>query len=76
MNDAAFLKEAETMGFEVAPQTGEAIAALVEAAQATPRGCRPAGPTGGGSGLNGLFAALPNTLNLFVHFRNSGAAWN
>jgi tripartite-type tricarboxylate transporter receptor subunit TctC len=36
MNDAAFLKEAETMGFEVSPQTGEAIAALVQAALATP----------------------------------------
>ena len=36
MKDAAFLKEAETMGFEVSPQTGEAIAALVAAALATP----------------------------------------
>jgi tripartite-type tricarboxylate transporter receptor subunit TctC len=36
MRDAAFLKEAETMGFEVSPQTGEAITALVEAALATP----------------------------------------
>ena len=36
MKDAAFLKEAETMGFEVSPQSGEAIAALVQAALATP----------------------------------------
>jgi tripartite-type tricarboxylate transporter receptor subunit TctC len=36
MKDEAFLKEAETMGFEVAPQTGESIAALVAAAVATP----------------------------------------
>jgi len=36
MRDAAFLKEAETMGFEVSPQPGEAIAALVAAALATP----------------------------------------
>jgi tripartite-type tricarboxylate transporter receptor subunit TctC len=37
MRDPAFLKEAESMGFEVAPQTGEAIAALVAAALATPK---------------------------------------
>jgi tripartite-type tricarboxylate transporter receptor subunit TctC len=36
MRDPAFLKEAETMGFEVSPQTGERIAALVAAALATP----------------------------------------
>jgi tripartite-type tricarboxylate transporter receptor subunit TctC len=36
MKDAAFLKEAETMGFEVSPQSGEAIAALVAAALTTP----------------------------------------
>jgi hypothetical protein len=36
MKDAAFLKEAETMGFEVYPQTGEQIAALVAATLATP----------------------------------------
>jgi tripartite-type tricarboxylate transporter receptor subunit TctC len=36
MQDAAFLKEAEAMGFEVAPQTGEKIAALVATAVATP----------------------------------------
>jgi tripartite-type tricarboxylate transporter receptor subunit TctC len=36
MRDAAFLKEAETMGFEVAPQTGDQIAAQVAAALATP----------------------------------------
>jgi tripartite-type tricarboxylate transporter receptor subunit TctC len=36
MRDAAFLKEAETMGFEVSPQTGERIAALVAVALATP----------------------------------------
>ena len=36
MKDAGFLKEAETMGFEVSPQTGEAVAALVAAALATP----------------------------------------
>ncbi len=37
VRDAAFLKEAESMGFEVAPQTGEAIAALVAAALSTPK---------------------------------------
>src|SRR5262245_2365169 len=37
VRDAAFLKEAESMGFEVAPQTGEQIAALVAAALATPK---------------------------------------
>jgi tripartite-type tricarboxylate transporter receptor subunit TctC len=37
MKDAAFLKEAETMGFEVSAQTGERIAALVEASLATPQ---------------------------------------
>jgi len=37
MRDTAFLKEAETMGFEVAPQSGEQIAALVAAALATPQ---------------------------------------
>ena len=37
MQDPAFLKEAETMGFEVAPQTGERIAELVTAALATPK---------------------------------------
>jgi len=37
MKDQAFLKEAETMGFEVAPKTGEEIAALVAAAIATPK---------------------------------------
>jgi tripartite-type tricarboxylate transporter receptor subunit TctC len=36
MRDTAFLKEAETMGFEVAPQSGEQIAALIAAALATP----------------------------------------
>lgn len=36
MKDAAFLKEAQTMGFEVSPQSGEQIAALVRAALATP----------------------------------------
>ncbi len=36
MQDPAFLKEAETMGFEVSPQTGEQIAVLVAAALATP----------------------------------------
>jgi tripartite-type tricarboxylate transporter receptor subunit TctC len=36
MKDAAFLKEAETMGFEVSPQSGEVITALVAAALATP----------------------------------------
>src|SRR5688572_2102681 len=36
MRDPAFLKEAETMGFEVSPQTGEAIAVQVAAALATP----------------------------------------
>ena len=37
MKDAAFLKEAESMGFEVAAQTGERITALVAAAVATPK---------------------------------------
>jgi tripartite-type tricarboxylate transporter receptor subunit TctC len=37
VRDAAFLKEAEAMGFEVAPQTGEQIAALVVQALATPK---------------------------------------
>jgi tripartite-type tricarboxylate transporter receptor subunit TctC len=37
MKDAAFLKEAETMGFEVSPQNGERIATLVAAALATPQ---------------------------------------
>jgi len=37
MRDEAFLKEAEVMGFEVTPQTGEAIAALVAGALATPK---------------------------------------
>ncbi len=36
MKDAAFLKEAQTMGFELSPQSGEQIAALVAAALATP----------------------------------------
>jgi tripartite-type tricarboxylate transporter receptor subunit TctC len=36
MADAAFLKEAESMGFEVAPQTGEQIATRVATALATP----------------------------------------
>src|SRR5262245_47339777 len=35
MKDAAFLKEADTMGFEVSPQTGEAVTALVQGALAT-----------------------------------------
>jgi tripartite-type tricarboxylate transporter receptor subunit TctC len=37
VKDLTFLKEAESMGFEVVPQTGEAIAALVAAAIATPK---------------------------------------
>jgi tripartite-type tricarboxylate transporter receptor subunit TctC len=36
LKDATFLKEAEGLGFEVAPQTGEEIAALVATAVATP----------------------------------------
>ena len=36
MRDAAFLKEAQTMGFEVSPQSGEAITTQVAAALATP----------------------------------------
>jgi hypothetical protein len=36
MRDAAFLSEAQAMGFEVAPKTGEEITALVAAAMATP----------------------------------------
>lgn len=37
MREPAFLKEAESMGFEVAPQSGAHIAALVAAALATPK---------------------------------------
>jgi tripartite-type tricarboxylate transporter receptor subunit TctC len=37
MQDAAFLKEAESMGLEVAAQTGERIAELVAIAVATPQ---------------------------------------
>jgi tripartite-type tricarboxylate transporter receptor subunit TctC len=37
MKDSAFLKEAEAMGFEVVPQTGERIAERVTAALATPK---------------------------------------
>src|SRR5882672_4705213 len=37
MREQAFLKEAESMGFEVAPQSGERIAALVASALATPK---------------------------------------
>ena len=37
VKDAAFLQEAAAMGFEVMPQTGEQIAALVAAVMATPR---------------------------------------
>src|SRR5262245_34834324 len=37
IQDPAFLKEAEAMGFEVAPQSGEQIAELVRAALATPK---------------------------------------
>jgi hypothetical protein len=37
MRDAAFLKEAETMGFEVQPKSGAEIAALVAATMATPQ---------------------------------------
>jgi tripartite-type tricarboxylate transporter receptor subunit TctC len=37
MREPAFLKEAESMGFEVAPQSGGRIAALVAAALATPK---------------------------------------
>jgi len=37
VRDEAFLKEAESMGFEVSPQTGEAITALVAGALATPK---------------------------------------
>jgi tripartite-type tricarboxylate transporter receptor subunit TctC len=36
MQDSAFRKEAEGMGFEITPQTGEQIAALVAQAIATP----------------------------------------
>lgn len=36
MRDAAFLKDAEGMGFEVTPQTGAAVARLVVEALATP----------------------------------------
>jgi tripartite-type tricarboxylate transporter receptor subunit TctC len=37
MKDPALLKEAESMGFEVLPRSGEEIAALVEATMATPK---------------------------------------
>lgn len=37
MQDAAFLKEADGLGFEVTPQTGEEIERRVTAAMATPR---------------------------------------
>ena len=37
MKDPAFLKEAEAMGFEVAPQTGKQIEELVRASLATPK---------------------------------------
>jgi tripartite-type tricarboxylate transporter receptor subunit TctC len=37
MREPAFLKEAESMGFEVVPQSGERIAALVATALATPK---------------------------------------
>jgi tripartite-type tricarboxylate transporter receptor subunit TctC len=37
MQDPAFRKEAASMGFELAPKTGEEIAALVAAALATPK---------------------------------------
>jgi tripartite-type tricarboxylate transporter receptor subunit TctC len=37
MREPAFLKEAESMGFEVAPQSGERIASLVTTALATPK---------------------------------------
>ena len=37
IKDSAFLKEAEAMGFEVAPQSGGRIAELVAAALATPK---------------------------------------
>jgi tripartite-type tricarboxylate transporter receptor subunit TctC len=36
MKDVAFRKEAQSMGFEVFPQTGERITALVAASLATP----------------------------------------
>jgi tripartite-type tricarboxylate transporter receptor subunit TctC len=37
MKDPAFLQEAATLGFEVAPQSGEEIAARVAAVTATPK---------------------------------------
>jgi tripartite-type tricarboxylate transporter receptor subunit TctC len=37
MKDPAFLKEAGAMGFEVAPQSGEKIEAMVKATMATPK---------------------------------------
>jgi len=37
VKDPAFLQEAAAMGFEVTPQTGERIAALVASAMATPK---------------------------------------
>jgi len=38
VKDAAFLREATAMGFEVMPQSGDEIAARVAAAMATPKG--------------------------------------
>jgi tripartite-type tricarboxylate transporter receptor subunit TctC len=37
MRDPAFLKDADGLGFEVTPQTGEQVEVLVKAAMATPR---------------------------------------
>lgn len=37
LKDPAFLKEAKALGFDVAPQTGEKIEALVKATMATPK---------------------------------------
>jgi tripartite-type tricarboxylate transporter receptor subunit TctC len=37
MTDPAFVKEATTLGFELSPQTGEKIEALVKETMATPK---------------------------------------
>jgi tripartite-type tricarboxylate transporter receptor subunit TctC len=37
VKDSAFLQEAAAMGFEVVPQNGERVAALVASVMATPR---------------------------------------
>ena len=52
MRDAAFLKEAETMGFEVSPQTGRGDRGAGCGRARDPGGDRPQGRTGRHAGLN------------------------